>query len=238
MNKYIEDDYIEDGYYAEVSPAGEVDYEANRIFSLMPAGWFGDAPPFVSALIYGFAAINAFLFSLISYAKLQTRIKTATDGFLDLIALDFFGYTLVRKSGQTNDSFRNTIIANLFRERGTRKSITSVIKDITGTTPEIFEPSLPKDTGGYGLAVCGYGAAGRYGSLSLPYQSFVTVTKPKVATIPLVAGYRVPVGAYSTNSRIKYSSLSEMPSSASDADIYQAIESVRPSGTVIWVRII
>jgi len=222
----------------ENSVTGSQEDQFDRIKSLTPTNWFGDSPAFIDALVWGYSYINAFIYDLISYVKLQARIKTATDGFLDLIAFDFFGSALVRKSGQSDESFRNTIIASLFRERGTRKSVSSVIKDITGSEPTIFEPSLPKDTGGYSASVCGYGVAGRYGSLALPFQSFAIVKRPKASSIPLVAGYRVSVGAYRTNSKIKYSNLSEMSSSATDADIYQAIESVRPSGTVIWVRII
>jgi hypothetical protein len=156
---------------------------------------------------------------------------------LDLIAYDFFGNSILRKSGQSDDSFRNAIIVNIFRERGTRASVLKVIKDITGVEPIIFEPSRPLDTAAYGMPYCGYGSAGKYGSLQLQYQSFIDVTKPKSTAIPLVAGYGVSVGAYQTASKIKYSNLDEMSNVVTDSDIYQAIESVKPAGSIVWVRI-
>ncbi|MGC7986177.1 hypothetical protein ACP3XM_25370, partial [Salmonella enterica] len=66
-----------------------------------------------------------------AYAKLQTRIKWATDGWLDMIAADFFGDTLLRKKGQGDSSFRNRIIINLSRGRGTRPAMIQVLEEIT-----------------------------------------------------------------------------------------------------------
>jgi len=114
--------------------------------------WFGDAAssPILNGLLQGLAYGWAYFYALLVYARLQTRIKTATDGWLDMIASDFFGLTLQRKTGQSDASFRANIVANLFRERGTRNAIIKVLTDLTGRPPTIIEPSRPMDTGVYG----------------------------------------------------------------------------------------
>ena len=45
------------------------------------------------------------------------------------------------------------------RERNTRNAVISVLTDLTGRTPLVFEPSRPADTGGYGIGT-GYGVVG------------------------------------------------------------------------------
>lgn len=76
-----------------------------RIKALLPQ-WFSDNTPVLDALLCGFAYATAFVYVLIAYAARQTRIKTATDGWLDMIAADFFGASLLRKPGQSDASFR------------------------------------------------------------------------------------------------------------------------------------
>ncbi len=178
-----------------------------RIKTLLPP-WFGDDTPILDALINGLAFQLAFLYSLIAYTKAQMRLLTASGGFLDIWAYDFFGTLILRKTGQTDTSWRNAIIANLFRERGTRASMENVLTELTGVEPEIFEPTFPqsKQTGGYGIA-CGYGVAGGYASLAFPYQALVTAHIPSDGSV--------------------------LPE-----DVFTAAESVRPVGVSVWVRII
>ncbi|MCO4875785.1 hypothetical protein VOI32_15590 [Paraburkholderia caribensis] len=207
-----------------------------RMQALLPSGWFGDAPPVLTALLNGFAAILANVYTVLMYAKAQLRIATATDGVLDLISADFFGPNLPRKTSESDTAFRNRITINLFRERATRKAVVDVLTMLTGRAPLIIEPSRPDDTGGYGIA-CGYGVAGAYGSLLLPYQAFITAYRPIGTGIPYVAGYGSSPSGYSIASRGEYASLSMVQESVSDADIYSAIDSVMPAGTIAWTRI-
>lgn len=125
----------------------------DRLAGLLPAGWFGDNNPVRDALLWGYAQALAWAYTLYLYAKAQTRIKTATDGWLDLIALDFFGNNLLRNSNQADSSFRNRILINIFRERTTRHAIEQVLFDLTGRMPKIVEPARPADVGAYGAAV-------------------------------------------------------------------------------------
>lgn len=124
-----------------------------RLKSALPSRWFGstsDSVPVVDSLLAGITAALSFVYSLYAYAKLQTRMLTASDGWLDMIAADFFGTSIQRKANQTDASFRATIIANMFRERATRNAIVKVLQDLTGRTPKIVEPKRPADTGAYG----------------------------------------------------------------------------------------
>jgi hypothetical protein len=132
---------------------GDQDDILTRLKALLPPTWFGDSHPFITAILTACAQALTWCYSLYVYAKLQTRINTATDGWLDLIAYDFFGNNYGRSAGQSDDVFRNGIKINLFRERGTRHSVQKILEDLTGNTPFIFEPQRPLDTGAYGAAV-------------------------------------------------------------------------------------
>lgn len=207
-----------------------------RIKATLP-NWFTDETPILDALLAGFASVWSFIYSLYTYAALQTRIKTATDGWLDMIAADFFGTTVLRKSNQSDASFLNAIIVNLFRERATRAAIIKVLVDLTGRQPIIYEPQRPADTGAYRTPNSGYGVAGAYGSTLLPAQAFVRAFRPANSGIPYVAGYGVSAGAYRTPSRAEYASITMVKDAVTDADIYAAIDSVKCEGTIVWTNI-
>lgn len=209
----------------------------SRLKSLMPMRWFNDSNPIVEAVLNGYASACAWVYSLYTYAVMQTRILTSTGGWLDLTAYDFFGDKIKRGANQTDADFLNIIKINLFRERGTRHSIISILEDLTGKTPLIIEPTRPQDCGCYGGPAIGYGVAGAYGSLVMPYQCFVTAYRSTGAGIPYVGGYTSTVSGYSTPSRGKYASYSDL-TSVTDAQIYAAIAAVKMEGSVVWVRIV
>ena len=158
-----------------------------RLKALLPNGWFRDSTPVLDAVLSGIGSALAAVYGLTQYARLQTRIATATDAFLDLISFDFFGATLPRRSQEGDESFRTRIIAALFPERVTRRGMYRTLLALTGRVPVIFEPARPKDTGAYNTNTLGYGVAGAYGSLALPGQSFITAFRAgliRVAHLP------------------------------------------------------
>ncbi len=210
----------------------------SRLKALIPPTWYGDSSPIRDAILTGCATSLAWCYSLYRYAKLQTRINTATDGWLDIAAYDFFGKNLSRSAGQSDDLFRNTIHTNLFRERGTRQSIINILEDLTGKSPDIFEPSRPQDTGAYASPTLAYGLAGGYGSILIPYQAFVTAYRPDGSGIPYVAGYNAASAGYSDASRGEYASQDMISGLITDAQIYEAIASVKMEGTLVWVKIL
>lgn len=120
-----------------------------RIKNLLP-NWFGQdaAPtPILDGLLQAPAAVLSFVYSLYQYARQQTRIATASDGWLDLIAQDFYGDTLPRQSGESDSAYRARIQANLFPPSNTIAAISASLTQITGMEPRIVEPWRPALTG-------------------------------------------------------------------------------------------
>jgi hypothetical protein len=184
----------------------------SRLQGMLPP-WFGDfkLAPNMNGLLNGIAAALSLIYGLIAYAKQQTRIKTATDGWLDMIAGDWFGVSLQRRTGQTDASYRALIVSSLLRPRGTRNAVTKVLQDVTGRTPLVVEPRRIVDTGGYGAPGYGYGVSGVYGSRSLPVN------------VAFVVAYRPLAGS------LQYG--------AQDSDIYAAVNSVRAATNSVFVQI-
>jgi hypothetical protein len=208
-----------------------------RLQSALPKQWFPSDGTVAGAILGALATAWAWAYSLYAYVRLQSRILTASDGWLDVIAGDFFGTSIVRAAYQTDASFRAKIIANLLRERATRKSITQVLTALTGRAPTIVESQRPADCGAYGAPNSGYGSAGAYGSMLIPYQAFVTAFRPLTSGAPYIAGYGSPSSGYGVASRGDYVSLASIVGSVSDADIYAAVDAVKPAATTLWTRI-
>jgi len=214
-----------------------------RLKSYLPRGWFGDfsATPIVNALLAGVSAVFSVTYALYIYARAQTRILTASDGWLDLISQDFFGGNLPRKNGELDSAFRARIIAAMFQQRATRTALTQVLTALTGYAPVIFEASRPYDTGAmHAAASAGYCGVARMGSLATPYTVFVTAYRPvssggslgaAFADAPALSAMQNPLSAsYAT-------SLTQSQRAASDADIYAAVNATRAAGVTAWVAI-
>lgn len=208
-----------------------------RLQALLPAGWFADSSPVLHGALWACAVSLSWCYSLFLYARTQTRLSTATGGWLDLAAFDFFRHRLQRPAEMSDDNFRNHIRVSLFSERGTRRAITDLLQALTGNEPDVFEPLRPADTGAYGHPSAGYGTAGGYGSRRLPYQAFVRIRRPGGEGIPWVAGYGSSVAGYSVASRGQYVSRSMVTGSITDQQIYAAVAAVKMEGTLVWVQL-
>ncbi|MEB0133525.1 MULTISPECIES: hypothetical protein [unclassified Pseudomonas] len=205
-----------------------------RLKNLLPSSWFGDTNPILDAALWGYAQALSWGYALYLYAKAQTRIKTASDGWLDLIALDFFGNNLLRRSTQLDQSYRNRILTNIFRERATHRGIDQVLFDLTGRHPIIVEPANPADCGGLGGGLC-LGVSGHVGSVVMPYQAFVTAYRPIGTGAANWPGIATNWFGLSLTSGLVPAS--QIYPQVSDADIIAAIESTKPFGTTVWYRI-
>lgn len=212
-----------------------------RLKHVLPLRWFPDDTPVLDSLLNGLGWAWAFLYDSVQYVRLQTRLSTAEGIWLDIAAKDYFGDRVKRRSGQGDELFRRKLQRDLVRERGTRSAILSILLDLTGQLPGIFEPANPSDTGGYGGTVqigggIAYGVAGGWGSLNLPFQCFITAYRPTGAGIASVAGWAGFAGGYGVGS-IEYASLSMISGRVTDSDIYAAIADVLPVGAIGWARI-
>ncbi len=215
---------------------GDVADIRNRIKELLPRGWFGDAKPVLDAVLTGISSALASVYGLIGYARLQTRISTATDGFLDLISLDFFGLTLPRKSQETDTAFRTRILAELFLERGTRRGLIRALQLLTGWTPLVFEFARAADTGGLNTPSMGLNVAGYLGSYQYPCQAVVVAYRPLGQGFPFVPGLNTPQAALNEgHSALVNPAL--IAGAVTDQDIYNTISNFAPVGTVIWTLI-
>jgi hypothetical protein len=202
-----------------------------RLQQGLPIGWFGDNATNVQAIQSGTAWAHANIYSQITYTALQTRIKTATAPFLDIISVDFFGAgVLPRLPNETDGSFRARILGNLFVKGPCRADMNNVLTLVTGRAPTIFEPSNTKDSGGLDSLFYWDSGLGQWGD-PLPFQSFVTAYRPANDTIDLGEwDARIFLDAYGAWSE-------GTPISMTDAAIIAAVESTKALGTVVWLRI-
>jgi hypothetical protein len=213
-----------------------------RLRAVLPTRWFPDVSPVLDSLLSGLARGWSSIYDLLQYVKAQTRTGTASDIWLDIIALDFFSGRVVRQPNQSDDSFRITITREIFRERGTRAAIVSALQDLTGQAPIVFEPARTSDTGGYtslrghGGGV-GYGVAGGWGNLGLPFQCFVTAYRPASSGIATVSGWCDPAGGYCQGA-LEYADLGMIQGQVTDDAIYQAIADVLPVAAIAWTSIV
>jgi hypothetical protein len=212
-----------------------------RIRSVLPARWFPDDAPVLDGLLSALSWAWAWLYSVLGYVRAQTRIATASDVWLDMIAFDYFGASIVRGALETDDSLRARISIELTRERGTRAAVAAAVDDLTGFEPAIFEPSFTADTGGWGGAGTyatgfAFGAAGGWGSLALPFQFFVTVRRPAGAGVTDAGGWGSGAGGYGAGA-IEWVAEASIQSGVTDASIYAAVAGVLPAATVAWTNI-
>lgn len=201
-----------------------------RLKSTLPTRWFPDTTPVLDAALTGLASAWNVLYALLAQTRLQSRIATATGTFLDGTSADFFAARLPRRAAEPDGAYRIRIQQALGREHATRAALASVLHDLTGRTPAIFEPARLADTGAYGTGGLAYGRAGAWGSLALPFQVFVTARRPQGTGIADVAGY-------GTGGPLVRAGVAEIGGQVTDADIYAAIGSVLPTATTAWTSI-
>jgi hypothetical protein len=206
-----------------------------RLKATLPARWFQGATPILDGVLNGLANNWTQLFALLNFTRRQTRLATATDSFLDGISHDVLGSRLPRRITEPDALYRRRIAKEIVRERGTRTAVIAALVDLTGRAPIVFEPTRPADTGAWNGPL-GYGAAGGWGSLMLPYQCFVTAYRATGSGIASVAGYGVAAGGYGLGA-IEYAGLSMLTGQVTDTDISRAITGVMPTATIAWTRI-
>ena len=232
---------------------GQADF-LQRLKSALPTGWFppqnttsANLSPVLDAILSGPAWTNSWAYSLLSYTQNETRIATATDVWLDIIAQDYFGTRIQRYVGETDAAFSARIRANLFAPAATRQAIYNIILALTGNAPVIFEPWNTGDAGGYGggdaVAWTGvaYNFAGGYGNLQLPFQAFIEVERPIGKGIANVGGYYQGsgwAGGGYNQGAIEYVNPSIISQQVPDAAIYAAIAAAAPAGSIMWVQLV
>jgi hypothetical protein len=224
---------------------GDLSDFVSRLRSVLPRRWFGDNPRNLTAILTCIATPWVWVYDLLSCVIRQTRIGTASGNWLDMIALDFFGPALVRKSGESDASFRARILGSLLRGAATRSAISASMQILTGSEPRIFEPARCADTGSYATLTdgplpsgCGlaYGITGGWGNLNLPFQVFVSIPRPPTPVVGMLAGYTTSAGGYGRGS-IAYVDLSALPGQVTEEDVQKTLSSLLPVTTTAWLKI-
>jgi hypothetical protein len=207
-----------------------------RLYRWLPTRWFPGGPgTLIHAVVSGFATALAAVYALAAYATLQIRIATATDGWLDLIATDYFGPHLPRQPGEADPPYSARIRREIMRERVTREAIDRVIFDTTGNHPTIVELNRTSDIGCWRQGFAWH--TGSYGSKGLPFQVFVTTPRQNPIAFPAMLGWRVPVGGYRQPVAVYALPAIFPPPPPPDASIIAAVERVRAAGITVWLQL-
>jgi hypothetical protein len=230
-------------------PTGTAGDILNRVKQVLPRGWFAWLAPYRDAIIGALSDRAAWCYSLIIYARAQTRLATATGPWLDVFSYDFLGRYLPR-AGAPDIIFRTQIRATILQERVTRAGMINALKLLTGNTPWIFEPWNTYDTGCYSApgrqnGQFGYGVGrGGYGNMNLPGQVFVKAFRGSFSGVANVAGYGTNAAGYErrgpnppNEGASEYIGPNTNLIGVTNAQIYQMIVNTKPSGVTCWTAI-
>jgi hypothetical protein len=227
----------------------------DRVKKLLPARWFAWVAPNRDAILGALSDIGAWCYSWIIYARLQSRIATGTDIWLDIISLDFLGRAILRQ-GASDSVFRALITATILKERVTRHGMFQAVKTLTGNDPVIFEPWSAGDAGAYSnfslaqsYGQMGYGVGrGGYGSYQFPGQVFMKVIRGASSGVPSVTGYGYGYGGYkgsdvvsgqaSFGGQIEFIGSYTRLVGITDQQIENLITYTKPSGTTVWLQFV
>jgi hypothetical protein len=201
------------------------------------------------------------IYAMLGFVNAQTRVNTATGGWLDLCAADYFGHGgLPRLQYEQDSAYRTRILYNLTAPRGTYAGMAKMLTELTGNAPLIVRPNSPVDCGGYGTpsnpaaggGLNAYSSAGCYGNLQLPNQVFITVY-PSTTGYGTYGGYGygtplTPAAGggygYATEGlpaigggAPAWVDPSSLPAYITDSFIYEQVNEWMPAGNIAWTKI-
>lgn len=181
----------------------------SRLKKLLPPSWFPYNSVYVPAVLQAPANVFSYIYGLLKYAKLQTRVATATDAFLDIEAYDYTAARIQRRSGESDASFRERVVDEVMRIRETRIGLIRALTQLTCRPPDVFEPWNTNDSAAYGYAYYSGGpfnGTGFYGSQNMAFALFVEAYRPINFSVP-------------------------------DAEIYAMANSVRAAGVTVYLAL-
>lgn len=220
---------------------GDQNDMAARLRALLPRGWFADEAPILAGLLAGLASVWAWSYGLLDYVSQQSRLATASEGWLDLIAEDYGGAAWARFAGETDDAFRTRIRHNLARLRGSRPALIDNVTTLTGRAPRVFEPAFPPDTGGLNGPGLGWNMAGGWGNLSLPYQCFIIAYRPHGGGIANLGGWgstetNFALGGWNT-AALGWGNAALIRGAVTDAQILATVADSMPAASIAWTAL-
>lgn len=218
---------------------GDADDILARLQRVIPP-WFGTEAeaPVWTAFLAGAASALAGIYSFFGFAKAQTRVATATGGFLELAAGDVAGDGLPRFAGELDSAYSRRIRLEPLRDRCTVTAIKKAVFDITGIEPDVFEGFDLFNNGALGAPSLALGSAGRWSSAGLPRCVFVAVTMHNNYGIPNRGGFDDGVGGLGVGNFSWADNSEIVGSGATQLDVIDAVERVRAAGTKVFVRFV
>jgi len=136
-----------------------------RVKAILPRGWFPESgantgtasslTPVLDAILSGLAAVGAWGYQLLQFAKAQTRRSTSTGGWIDISATDLFGSKLPRRAGERDADYIARIKANLFLPANTKAAVQARISAVSGSSAWVIEPFQPSDNFVWGRSFWG-----------------------------------------------------------------------------------
>ncbi len=197
---------------------GDTDDMKSRLRAVFP-NWFADPAdsPIAEAVFTGCAAGLSFVYGFIQFAKLQTRISTATGGWLDLAAWDFFNTGFLRRQAESDDSFRSRVLKELLRPRLTKAAILQMLLDMTGRQGIVIELNDVSAIGTWDGPAFGFDTYGGWGSTD-NNGLIIVAQRPINAGLPIMSGFDSPAGGWDTN-MFGLLDQSDLVGPLSDADI-------------------
>jgi len=195
------------------------------------APWYSDENPVLDAINTGFGYIASYVYGLLLYARLQTRIQTSTDVFLDYTCEDFFGDILERCPGESDADLLSSIEKLMLAQRVTRQNMINRLFDLTGRTPIIYEGF--EDGGFYDHTFLDHTA---FAGDSGPYQAWITAYRPT----PLVTNTTAYLDNNCYEDAMSYYGAggNAQNSCVTDQDILNTIEITKVAGTLMHVTIL
>lgn len=184
----------------------------NRLRSVLPP-WFPNVAPILTAVLSAFSTNLLWVYSLLLYAKNQTRITTMTDAWLDLAAWDYLGPTFTRRLSESDTSFRSRILTFLLLPRNTVAGITAMLLALTGRTPAILEPAI--GTGGWDQTPAfAFDSAGCWSGSTLSITAF----RPYGQGVPNIDGFDFGAGGWGVGA-FEFFDISQVTGAITDAEI-------------------
>lgn len=213
----------------------QADIEA-RLLAVIPP-WFGspEERPVVGALVSGTASLLAWVYQLYLFAKLQTRLATATGGWLDLAAADFFT-SFPRFQGETDRPYSRRIRLEVLRDRNTRHAIDRQVYDLTQDHPEVYEAWRGGCCGGWGTPGMAYGLVGRWGSGGAPGETIIITPDLANYGIPNRGAWGTQLGGYGQGNFSWVTDDDTVGSGPTRNDFLAALDRIRTEGCTYYVR--
>lgn len=215
-----------------------------RLQRWLPQGWFPTATGTrIYAILSGFASVLSSIYAMVAYTKLQTRIATATDGFLDLISQDYLGSNLPRLPGETDAAFSARIRANIFLAANTRTAIQNALQNVTGAPVRMIEPWQPNDTFVWGKSFWNVNTAqnpGQWSNGNARYVGMIQCSLPQNGAINLPRSWwgRFFWGFSASLAPAAGAWWLALSSGNSQSLIFAALQRLKVFGTSIYVQFV